>query len=204
MKYDSAIQFIIAERELQANGVVETYLPENETWTGPANRYDIPYHTLSYELRSLNMDTVTAPNGHVATGVRLRLNERRHLQLEVRFTEFDFSAGQLGNVANSQWLSNPNGGQTLIDVSKADVSTKTVWLSQRNTTANAFIRFGPANDRLDLAQHTIPFLDTQKVQPHVPTLLAGIGLHYKGQPGYGGFVAPFVVVYDFTPYIPQD
>lgn len=38
-------------------------------------------------------------------------------------------------------------------------------------------------------------------QPPVP--LAGIGIYHKGRPGYGGFIAPKLMTYDFTPHIQQ-
>lgn len=209
-KMDRVIQFVIAERELLANGVAENRLPENGTWIA-SSRFDLAerdidgkdYHTLTFNQRSLNMDTLTAPHGHVVTGVRFRLNNSGHLQLEIRVTKFDFLTGKL-SLSDTQWLENRDGGKILIETHRADVSVKTPYLSIRNKTENAFIRFGPTYSRIDVSQHTIPFLDTQKVHPQVPTLLAGIGLHYKGTEGFGGFVAPHLVVYNFDPYIPRE
>lgn len=74
----------------------------------------------------------------------------------------------------------------------------------RNTKENAFIRFGPTHNRIDVSQRTVPFIDTQKILPKVAVPLAGIGLYYKGIPHYGGFLAPKLVIYDFEPYIQKN
>lgn len=179
-KIDRVIQFIIVR-------VVENVLPESETWKAPIpfnltgnnnheypNRKGIDDHTLTHEQRSLKLDTIFVLNGHVVTGVRLRLNGGGHLQLEIRVTDFDFATGKLINA--SQWLSNRDGGKILIDIFTADVSVEADVFFRRNKTENAYIRFGPTYNR---SRRTIPSLDTHKVHPQISTLLADIGLHYK-------------------------
>lgn len=41
---------------------------------------------------------------------------------------------------------------------------------------------------------TVPFIDTQPVEPKVPRPLTGAGLYYK-TPGsdYGGYIAPLII-----------
>lgn len=69
---------------------------------------------------------------------------------------------------------------------------------QPDWTPNQFIKFGPTDRTKDAAQLTVPFLDETFVEGN-PTLLSGIGLYYKGQQDrhFGGFIAPYLVAFDF-------
>lgn len=53
----------------------------------------------------------------------------------------------------------------------------------------------------DAAQSVVPFFDTQTVtcEPYSP--LAGAGMFHKGLPLSGGFIAPKIYTYDFSPHI---
>lgn len=53
----------------------------------------------------------------------------------------------------------------------------------------------------DAAQNTVPFIDIQDVVSNPPVPLSGVGLYHKGQDQYGGFLAPKVITYDFSPHI---
>jgi hypothetical protein len=53
----------------------------------------------------------------------------------------------------------------------------------------------------DAAQTTVPFICSQPVSPEPVTLLSGAGLMHRGRAGYGGFVAPKVLTYDFAQHI---
>lgn len=211
-KINRVVQFVVTESELHPNGIVDNFADEPTLWkSGPLlNLADngttegVDYHKLSFDHRSVNLDTIIAPIGQVVTGVRLRRNTYGHLQLEIRATDFDIVTGKLMNLDKSVWLSNPAGGKHRINTDLSDVSLKSPKPSVRNTKENAFIRFGPTHNRIDISQRTIPFIDTQKVRPKVAVPLAGIGLYYKGIPQFGGFLAPKLVVYDFEPYIPKN
>lgn len=208
-KIDRVIQFVIAERELHANGNIDNILEEYAVWkwaphisiTDNRTKDGVDYHTLSYEHRSINLDTIIAPISQVVTGVRFRRNTAGHLTLEIRATDIDFTLGQLINVEKSVWLSNPAGGKHRINTDTSDISTQSPKASVPNTKENTFVRFGPTHNRIDVSQRTVPFIESLKVEPKIPVPLAGIGLYYKGRPGYGGFIASKIIVYDFEPYI---
>lgn len=54
-------------------------------------------------------------------------------------------------------------------------------------------------------QTTIPFVDAQEVRPKPGIWLNAVGLYYKGQLGYGGFVGVMVQTYDYTRHlIPEE
>lgn len=205
-KRNGLIQFLIAQRQLNAFGNVdrshveyawslaEQFVPnQNQSQEG------IDFFTLTYENRSLNLDTVIAPTGGhwVVTGVRFGKNEKGHLRLEVRFTEFDDITGKLTNLENSVWLSNANGGKHRINTDNLDIPTKSNKPLQPNLKDNSYIRFGPTHKKVDLSQRTVPFIDGTKVEPKMPAPLSGIGLYYKGQSGIAGFIAPKIVIASF-------
>lgn len=211
-RINRVIQFVITESVLRANGVVDNVPDEPTLWkSGPlpnladnATKEGVDYHKFTFDYRSVNLDTITAPIGQVVTGVRLQRNRLGQVHLEIRATDFDFVTGHLINMDKSIWLSNPAGGKHRINTDVSNISLKSPKPSVRSTKENAFIRFGPTHNRIDLGQRTVPFIDTQKVHPKVAVPLAGIGLYFKGLLNYGGFLAPKLVVYDFEPYIQKN
>lgn len=65
-----------------------------------------------------------------------------------------------------------------------------------NWTPNQFIKFRPTDRVKDAAQETVPYLDGTFVEGKT-TLIRGFGLYYKGQPHFGGFIAPYLIAFDF-------
>lgn len=70
-----------------------------------------------------------------------------------------------------------------------------------NFTPNKFVKFRPSDSDKDAGQTTVPFIDTQLVRPMYLTLLSGVGIYYKGSPGFGGFIGPKLIVYDMSSYL---
>lgn len=66
------------------------------------------YHTMTYEERSIDLDDLEGPAGHLLTGVRLR-KVGSHLNFEIRTTPFNFTTGKLLQPKErSAWISNDN------------------------------------------------------------------------------------------------
>jgi hypothetical protein len=86
-------------------------------------------------------------------------------------------------------------------ISNPDVPISTNEGSAVDSQSDQFLLFTHSDINADAAQTTIPFLDAQPVAPDPPTLLAGAGIYHKGRPGYGGFIGPKVVTYDFSTHI---
>lgn len=169
------------------------------TITDPNLVDGVDYHTLTYDNRSINFDTIVVPQGHVVTGVRFAVH-RGHLRLEVRATEFDFETGTLMNLDNSTWYGNDNGGRLEIYLNKP----KPVALHGYpiiNNIPDSFVRFTPTDIDADASQTIVPYVETAKVEPFVPVPLAGVGLYYKGRPGHGGVIAPKLIVYNYASII---
>lgn len=104
------------------------------------------------------------------------------------------------NLADSSWISNPTKEKSRLVIDQPDVPIKSPKLSVPNWTINQYVEFGPTDRVKDAAQITVPFLDALLVEGR-PSPLSGVGLYYKGQPGYGGFIAPVLIVYDSEPHI---
>lgn len=213
-KQNGIIHLAIAERTMLPYGQVETTSDHTfyEPWKSSYEFFNIDdanveenldYFTLSYENRSINLDDVTVPKGSLVTGVRFQVNDIGHITLNVRATPFDFITGKLKDLTNSVWISNPNSGKTEITLHRP-TNPLNHWntLSHINNTPNAFIKFKPTDFWDDVMQLTVPFIDTQRVEPHTPVALSGCGIYYKTtETGSGGFIAPKLIVYDFEPYI---
>lgn len=105
--------------------------------------------------------------------------------------------GQLEKLDDSQWISNDDRiERTELFLDETDAPIRATKRLEPNFTPNQFVRFGPTGREADAAQVTVPFLDATFVEGN-PSLLAGIGLYYKGQPNVGGFIAPFLIAFDF-------
>lgn len=211
-KINRMIQLIIAEGTLGSNGRI---MPPNNTiilWrSGPLFNIDdgrsmdgVDFHKLTFDQRSVNLDTIVAPIGQVVTGVRFQKTKHGHLNLEIRVTDVDIIAGQLMNLEDSIWLSNPSGGKRRVNTDASDIPTKSPKPSEPVHIDDGFIRFGPTHNQIDVSQRTVPFIESLKVQPKVPAPLSGVGLYLKKQPKYGGFLAPKLIVYDFHPHIQKE
>lgn len=81
------------------------------------------------------------------------------------------------------------------------MSTKTLVKSLPDSNHNQYIDFVNTNMDKDAAQTTVPFIDTQDVMSNPAVPLSGIGIYHKGRNGYGGFLAPKIITYDFSPHV---
>lgn len=161
----------------------------------------IDYHTLSWENRSINLDTLIAPPGKVLTGIRFRVMHGR-LVLEIKASKFDFSTGKISDLGDLDWFSDSLLNREQIVLDELDVPVRARSKSVPDIIgAKKMLEFGPTGREKDAAQTTIPFIDAQLVEPKYLVPLSGAGIYYKGQPGYGGYVAPKIVTYDFSPHV---
>ncbi|KAG4078126.1 hypothetical protein HA402_002177 [Bradysia odoriphaga] len=207
-KVNRVFHWRITQKVLMGNGIVYetrnafTTFREGSFFNIGDNtaRPDVDYHTLTWQNRSVNLVSAIAPQGTVLTGVRFYVQNGR-LSLAIRATKFDFATGQLEDVHLSEWITNTSENRTPITLDSPDVPNKSTTKSIPTFENNKYIEFRPTDIDKDAGQTTVPFIDDQIVEPRKPTLLSGVGLYYKGQPGFGGFIAPRVFTYDMGPYI---
>uniref|UniRef100_A0A182SFA4 Uncharacterized protein n=1 Tax=Anopheles maculatus TaxID=74869 RepID=A0A182SFA4_9DIPT len=86
-----------------ANDTLEWVVPKPFMHTDTGVRNGVDYHTLSYERRAIDLDDVHVHPGYVLTGVRFR-TLGSHLNLEIRMTEMNFTAGTLIDPNQSIWI----------------------------------------------------------------------------------------------------
>lgn len=171
----------------------------------------VDYHTLTWDRRAIDLDDLLAPVDHVVTGVRFRMIGT-HLNLEMRVTEADFKTGRLIDAeTTSVWKSNDNtesSGEkrTPIKLKNPDVPILSPMKSKIDSKSNQFIEFTHSDLDRDVGQTTVPYIDAQDVISKVPVALCGVGIYHKGNSGYGGFIAPKLITYNFRTHItsPED
>lgn len=154
------------------------------------------YFELTYEERSMNLDTIVGTRDQLVTGVRFAVNNGR-LIFQARLTYFDESVGKLDISVDSKWISNMNPERELIPLGHLNTPIEAPRQSHDESSSDRhFIEFGPTGWMHDMAQTTVPFFDAQPVESNDDKAVSGVGIFYKATPGFAGFVAPKIVVYD--------
>lgn len=201
-KINHVIQFTISERELFGYGKVNDTLRRTQIWQNNNIAFlkdgepNLDYFTLTREHRTINLDTLVLPLDKVVTGIRFQVHENR-LHLEIMATDFDYETGKLKNLEQSTWINNLHTEQrTQIDIVDPDSPTQTTKIQERFDSDNKFIEFRPTDIKKDLAQLTVPYFESVPLEASEPRPLSGVGLYYKGEPGYGGFLAIKLIAYD--------
>lgn len=210
IKRNGIFSWTITQSKLLSHGRVDQYQVDprrnvvftNFRRTDPEIVDGVDYHTLSWQNRSVNLDTITLPLDCVVTGVRF-VAEKEHLSLEIRATKFDFNSGVL--LDENEWIPKGYRERTNLQLTRPEPNRYYdfygAYLSVPDFRPNKFVKFRPSDPDKDVGQSTVPFIDTQMVRPKNLTPLSGIGIYYKGKPGMGGFIAPAIVVYDMSSHI---
>lgn len=159
-------------------------LKENEDFVSIAPNYSLALVSATIQ-----------DNDHVVTGARFR-KTNGHIGIEVRATRYDLERGILMDPEASFWIGNSNSLNQL-ELHEPDVPTKSPTKSQMYPESNEFIKLRQSDPNKGCEQTTVPYLDTTTIASYVP--LSGVGLYYKSTAGYGGFVAPKLLTYDFGP-----
>lgn len=170
----------------------------NFTLNDPDVRENTDYYTMTYDNRTLNLDTIVAKGDQIVTGVRFRVHSDS-VHLEVRFTYYDEATGKLDLSTESEWKMNSNTNRTIISTEHADLPTKfeTQSIAMGADDTNS-VRFVPTSWTMDMAQTTVPFFDSNLIEPSELAPLSGVGILYKYQEGHGGFVAPKLITRDHS------
>lgn len=99
-------------------------------------------------------------------------------------------------IDKSIWINNEVKQHTELLLDEPDLPIRVTKPMEPDWRPNQFIKFGPSDRVKDAAQTTVPFLDGTFVEGN-PTLLTGIGLYFKSQSHFGGFIAPYLIAFDF-------
>ncbi|KAG8223711.1 hypothetical protein J437_LFUL004076, partial [Ladona fulva] len=143
----------------------------------------VDFHMMSWEQRAIDLDDLSAPEGSVLTGVKLRIIGS-HLNLEILATPINISTGHL-STSSSVWVGNDNTPASMteprkqVTIDSPDVPTKCPVKSSKLSNSDQFVKFTHSDINSDVAQTTVPFIDAQPVVLNPPSLLVGAGLLYK-------------------------
>lgn len=67
-----------------------------------------------------------------------------------------------------------------------------------------YIKFEMSDWGSDASQTVLPFLDLTKVVTDPPAPLAGIGIFYKAQPKYAGYIALKAITTDYSSFMSDE
>ncbi|XP_049817673.1 uncharacterized protein LOC109609294 [Aethina tumida] len=204
VKHNRIIHLQIQQGQLLKNGRIninslEWKPVEDYSVTDSHKSKDLDYFKLHYNRRSIDLDDLHVDKGYVVTGVRFRLDDmKRRLKLEIGMTPYNASIGLL--TRNIQkWQHNSRRAEKRINLKNSDLPTKS-FHSTKLSGSNEYITFTHSDLHKDVAQSTIPFIDSQAVAPRNPTPLAGIGIFHKREEGFGGFIAPKVFTFNIDDF----
>lgn len=201
------VQWQITEGKLSSRGQADygestTSKYEFQRWEHkPVEGVD--YFTMSYENRSINLDDVAVPSGHVVTGVRFG-HRNGQILIEVRATEFDYHEARLKNIEKSFWVSNSDSGRYEFQLpNRLNPFEKhnqgKIYVPQH--LKDSFVRFTPTDFENDLSQMMVPVIETDFMgtRSDCPTALRGIGLTYVNDEELttAGAIIPKLIVPDF-------
>ncbi|KAB7498385.1 hypothetical protein Anas_02406 [Armadillidium nasatum] len=167
---------------------------EVEPITVDSDKYKdgIDYFTFKYEARSMDLDKLIAPKGHVITGVKFR-TLGAHINLEVWVTPINFTSATL-SPKMSYWISNDNtpimvkNPRKELKLREPDDPRYSKTPSEIDSHSDMFVQFQQTSMDMDVSQLTVPFLDAQPVSPSPATWLEGLQIYHRGRDGYGGFI----------------
>ncbi|KAK7072723.1 hypothetical protein SK128_001451 [Halocaridina rubra] len=163
------------------------------------------FKKLSYEDRNIDLDRLSAPGGHVVTGVKFRMLGS-HINLEMQVTPVNYTNGEL-QPYKSYWISNDNtpvmAKNPRKEMKVEDLDDPTIFplKNKQDSAPDTYLKFGPTSRGSDVAQLTVPFFDAQAVSPSPSFWLSGLELFHKGQHGSGGFLSLKVLTYDVTQHM---
>jgi len=193
-------------RVLREGGIDE----ETKEWKEPASvdsnnlTTNPKIFTMSYEQRAMDLDRLTAPEGYILTGLKLR-SIGGHLNLEIQVTPVSFATAELMR-DQSIWIANDNTPASrrprkLLPLVIPDIPTRLIGSNKVDGEHDEYLQFDTTSAHKDVSQTTIPFIDGQPVSPSPATWLAGAGIYHKGRIGFGGFIGISVETYDFSRHL---
>ncbi|KAL1497449.1 hypothetical protein ABEB36_008421 [Hypothenemus hampei] len=159
------------------------------------------FFTMSFGDASMTMDEIEVKTLHVVTGVQLKIVDNS-VQLSLHVTPFNWLTGTLNLTESFQIFDSPSNKRTKFNIKNADVPILTTDPSKMHESAGEkYVEFTHTDFGKDMAQTTIPFIDIQEVASSPAVPLAGVGIYYKGNNGYGGFIAPRITTYDYSKHL---
>ncbi|XP_057327667.1 uncharacterized protein LOC130669025 [Microplitis mediator] len=211
----SITYFVVQEGRLVNGSIDNTTVKWNDAVTKKLEYYKernlLPSYTtedlyaLSYSYRSIDMDDINLPAGWVAVGVKFKLLPNHHLSFEVAGMKiFD----ELGNRVISReihWFGSTDYNRSELPTSDLDIPTMSKKVNRElSESGKNYVKFKMSGWWVDVSQTLYPYIDLQKVTTKPPAPIGGVGLCYKGQSGFGGFIAPKIISMNNTIFMSKE
>ncbi|XP_062124916.1 uncharacterized protein LOC133838011 [Drosophila sulfurigaster albostrigata] len=157
-------------------------------------------HVMSFENRGIDLDEVFKyDNMFIVTGVGFNAYDNR-LGLDILVSGYNFEQGTI-HIMYTDTVRNIGVDNKELHINNLDLPTRSKENSQPLSKTKQYLKFVNTGLEADAGQTTIPFIDIQDVVSNPPVPLAGLGIYYKSSPGYGGFVAPKLISYDYAAHV---
>ncbi|XP_008546719.1 uncharacterized protein LOC103570675 [Microplitis demolitor] len=175
------------------NGKVDS---DTLRWNTDDRRYTRENHpnyvVLSALLRSFNLDDIVLPEGEFVTGMKFEKLDDNRLSLVIQGTEmYDSNNRIISGQTSLRFPQNTGNSREKIDLflltTPLEMKNQTYEMSE---SGRHYIELTESKESYTYQSIAIvPFLDMQPVSLWRAAPLGGLGLFYKSQPGYAGFLA---------------
>ncbi|XP_057340437.1 uncharacterized protein LOC130677610 [Microplitis mediator] len=172
---------------------------------------------ITHDSRTINIDQLKTPKGEIIVEVTFAYNKRAEaVELEILSWPFDYKTGKLEDPIDLDdedadfdiewinWQNTPRRSseydrkRRLLSLLKLDDPVKATSENVQYSYPNEALKIRATGYGLDMAQHTIPYIDLQPVAlSDLKAPLSGLEFIYRRKKGYGGFLGFKIRGYDF-------
>nr|XP_022920907.1 uncharacterized protein LOC111429270 [Onthophagus taurus]XP_022920908.1 uncharacterized protein LOC111429270 [Onthophagus taurus]XP_022920909.1 uncharacterized protein LOC111429270 [Onthophagus taurus] len=197
-KYKGVITIDIRESQLNCNGYIQA---DTTKWI--INKGNTYFKLTNPDKVYIKVGELKIDDTKVVTGVRF-IETENGVELQMRVNEHMVCDGTtLFSTTKHEWVSKkPKRYESvIIDLTGLDLPTKAEEneLFKIKSFNDKRIRVAPTSFTSDGAQTVIPFFDIRPVITIPPIPIRGVGLAYKSaNSNNGGYIAPYIVVADFS------
>ncbi|XP_044587671.1 uncharacterized protein LOC123267192 [Cotesia glomerata] len=200
-------QVIVGVRFVVKNGIITLEIKQGTMVNGAVDQGTVFWNTsfgfadeppdvvrLDYGMKAINLDTIEVSAHEFVTGIKFEVLTDNHITIAIRGSTMNKDDRVFASV-HDEWhyppakdSENARHNFKLDDFKNpAESSFSNNELSR---SGQHYVRLtGGVYSRLFNNFAVIPFIDSRAVVSSPPAPFGGLGLLYKGQPGYGGFIA---------------
>ncbi|XP_057337150.1 uncharacterized protein LOC130675459 [Microplitis mediator] len=180
---------------------------------------NVDFKFITHASRTINIDQLKTPMGEIMVGVTFVYNsETKAVELQILSWPFDYKTGKLEDPVDLEdedadfesdwinWQNTPRRSSAYdkrrynLDLSKLDDPVKAP-KHPPYSDPNEALQIRATDSGLDMAQHTIPYIDIQPIAlSDLKAPLGGLELMYRRKKGYGGFLGFKIRAYDFSEF----
>ncbi|XP_057339878.1 uncharacterized protein LOC130677221 [Microplitis mediator] len=179
----------------------------------------LDFKFITHDKRTINIDQLKTPRGEIIVGVSFSADIKTDaIQLQILSWPFDYETGKLKNPVDLEgedadfendwinWENTPRRSSEYdrkrrkLNLFKLDDPIKAP-TNPPYSDPNEALKIRATGFGLDMAQHTIPYIDLQPVTfSDIKFPLGGLELIYRRKKGYGGFLSLKMRAYDISDF----